>query len=109
MGWHSAGCSSARLTCSVEMRRMRSSVVKLASTRTLKSGQREYPHQPRDGRTGRGPGLADGLPTPGLRLRTRPGRVRLVATEKIPRQPGKTRLRSMQYQPGLFDGFLAGT
>ncbi len=83
-------------------------------------GQPQYPRQRHDDRAGRGPGLADRLPAAAVCARAQPGRAGVVTPEKIPGQPGqtqpapahragKTRLKRMQYRPGLLDGFLAST
>jgi hypothetical protein len=74
----------------------------------------------RDGRADRGPGLADRLPAPVVRQRTEPGGASLVEPERslanltkhnIDQLTAlvKTRLRRMQYRPGLLEGFLAKT
>jgi hypothetical protein len=64
--------------------------------------------------------MADRLPAPAVRARTQPGGTALVTPEEIPGLPGqrnlaqltalvKTRLKRMQYRPGLLSGFLAST
>jgi hypothetical protein len=73
-----------------------------------------------DDRPGRGAGLADGLPAPAVCARAEPGGTSLVTSEKILANLAKrnlaqvtalikTRLKHMQYRPGLLDGFLAST
>jgi putative transposase len=64
--------------------------------------------------------VADGLPAAGLRAGAEPGRTGLVELKRslanlVKQDIGqltalvKTRLRQMQYRPGLLDGFLAKT
>ena len=83
-------------------------------------GQPEHPRQPGDARTRRSPGLADGLPAPAYASELNPVEsvwshlkrsLANLAKRDIAQLTAlvKTRLRRMQYQPGLIEGFLAGT
>jgi hypothetical protein len=54
-------------------------------------GQPEYPRQRRDDRSGRGPGVADGVPAPAVCTRAEPGRAGLVSPQALPGQPHQTR------------------
>jgi len=84
-------------------------------------GQPEHPRQRRHEGADRSPVMADGLSAPRLRARAQPGGGSLVASQTVPDQPcqtqhraqltalAKTRLKRMQYRPGLLEGFLAST
>src|SRR6266700_541339 len=83
-------------------------------------GQPEHPRQRRDGRADRGPGLADRLPAPAVRARAQPVEpvwshlkrsLANLAKRNLSQLTAlvKTRLRRMQYRPGLLEGFLAST
>ena len=80
----------------------------------------EHPRQRRDGRADRGPGLADRLPAPAYAHELNPVEpvwshlkrsLANLAKRNIAQLTAlvKTRLKRMQYRPGLVEGFLAGT
>ena len=83
-------------------------------------GQPQFPRQRRDGRAGRGPGLADRLPAAAVCARAQPGRAGVVTSQALPGQPGQTQPPPAD-RPGedpaqadavparLLEGFLAST
>jgi len=67
-------------------------------------GQPRYPHRPGSDWPGRRPGLADGLPAPGLRPRTQPGPGRAVSPETTVGRPRQARHRPAHRWPGPGSG-----